>query len=187
MGVVTEEDFTHLVNQHHGEIYRYLVRVTGRVTDADDLSQETFLRAFRACMCGGGPNAAPSHTTGGPNAEPRAWLFAIATNLTKNHFRAKKRLRRAKDELARGAASLPDSSSDGSGRELGEAVERIVAELPLKQRIAFVQRKVHGFEYETIAENLGCSPESARANVFQATKKIRRELDGHAADRKEAP
>ena len=174
MGVVTEEDFTHLVTQHHAEIYRYLVRVIGRVSDADDLSQETFLRAFRACL------------SGGPNGDPRAWLFAIATNLTKNHFRAQKRRRRAQDELSRGAASLPDrSEGEGSGRELGEAVEQIVAELPLKQRLAFVQRKVHGFEYETIAENLGCSPESARANVFQATKKIRSVLDG-ALDRKEA-
>lgn len=176
MGVVTDEEFTHLVNQHHAEIYRYLVRITGRVSDADDLSQETFFRAFRASV------------TGGPNGDPRAWLFAIATNLTKNHFRAQKRRRRAQDELARGAASLPDrSEGDGAGRELGEAVERIVASLPLKQRLAFVQRKVHGFEYETIAENLGCSPESARANVFQATKKIRSVLDGHASDRKEAP
>jgi RNA polymerase sigma-70 factor, ECF subfamily len=177
MGVVTGEDFTHLVNLHHAEIYRYLVRITGRVTDADDLSQETFFRAFRACAC-------PS---GRPSGDPRAWLFVIATNLTKNHFRAKKRLRRAKDELVLGAATLPDrSDGEGSGRELGETVELIVAELPIKQRLAFVQRKVHGFEYEIIAQNLGCSPESARANVFQATKKIRSALDGHAADQKEA-
>jgi RNA polymerase sigma-70 factor (ECF subfamily) len=175
--VVTDEDFTHLVTQHHAEIYRYLVRITGRVSDADDLSQETFFRAYRACV------------SGGPNGEPRAWLFAIATNLTKNHFRAQKRRRRAQDELVRDAATLPDRSGDGesSGRELGEAVEQIVAGLPLKQRLAFVQRKVHGFEYETIAENLGCSPESARANVFQATKKVRSALEGRASDRKEAP
>jgi RNA polymerase sigma-70 factor (ECF subfamily) len=173
--VVTDEDFTRLVNQHHAEIYRYLVRITGRVTDADDLSQETFFRAFRACV------------SGGPNGDPRAWLFAIATNLTKNHFRAQKRRRRAQDELVRGAPSMPDrSEAPGSGQELGEVVERIVAALPLKQRLAFVQRKVHGFEYETIAENLGCSPESARANVFQATKKIKSALDGRASDRKEA-
>jgi RNA polymerase sigma-70 factor, ECF subfamily len=173
--VVTDEAFTLLMTQHHAEIYRYLVRVTGRVSDADDLSQETFLRAYRACLCGG------------PNGEPRAWLFAIATNLTKNHFRALKRRRRAQDELVRSAVEPTDRSDcDGSGRELGEAVERIVAELPLKQRLAFVQRKVHGFEYETIAENLGCTPESARANVFQATKKIRSVLDARAADRKEA-
>src|SRR4051812_46989558 len=175
MGVVTDEDFTHLVTQHHGEIFRYLVRVTGRVSDADDLSQETFFRAFRACL------------SGGPTGEPRAWLFAIATNLTKNHFRSQKRRRRVHDELVFGAPATPDRSDGESGRELGEAVERIVADLPLKQRLAFVQRKVHGFAYETIAENLGCSPESARANVFQATKKIRRELDGHAVDRKEGP
>jgi len=173
MGVVTDEDFTHLVTRHHAEIYRYLVRITGRVSDADDLSQETFFRAYRACLCGG------------PNGEPRAWLFAIATNLTKNHFRAQKRRRRAQDELVRGAVIAPDRSEhEGAGRELGETVERIVAELPIKQRMAFVQRKVHGFEYDTIAENLGCSAESARANVFQATKKIRRVLDGHAPDRK---
>jgi RNA polymerase sigma-70 factor (ECF subfamily) len=176
MGVVTDEEFTRLVNQHHAEIYRYLVRITGRVSDADDLSQETFFRAFRACL------------TGGPTGDPRAWLFAIATNLTKNHFRSQNRRRRAQDELSRDATSLPDRSSeaDGSGRELGEAVERIVASLPMKQRLAFVQRKVHGFEYETIAENLGCTPESARANVFQATKKIRHALDGRVTDRKEA-
>src|SRR6185436_1128715 len=139
MGVVTDEDFTNLVNQHHGEIYRYLVRVTGRVSDADDLSQETFFRAFRACV------------SGGPTGDPRAWLFAIATNLTKNHFRAQKRRRRAQDEL-RGAVVTTTDRSDGSdsGRELGEAVERIVAGLPLKQRLAFVQRKVHGFTYEVI-------------------------------------
>lgn len=173
---MTEEDFTRLVSQHHAEIYRYLVRVTGRISDADDLSQETFFRAFRACV------------SGGPNGEPRAWLFAIATNLTKNHFREQKRRRRAQDELVRGAVTTPAlADGEGSGRDLGEAVERIVAELPLKQRLAFVQRKVHGFEYETIAENLGCSPESARANVFQATKKIKSALDGRSSDRKEAP
>jgi RNA polymerase sigma-70 factor (ECF subfamily) len=175
MGVVTDEEFTHLMNQHHAEIYRYLVRITGRVSDADDLSQETFLRAYRACV------------SGGPNGDPRAWLFAIATNLTKNHFRAQKRRRRAQDELSRDAATRPDrSDGEGSGRELGETVERAVASLPVKQRLAFVQRKVHGLEYETIAENLGCSLESARANVFQATKKIRQLLDGRVADRKEA-
>ncbi len=172
---MTDEAFTLLMTQHHAEIYRYLARVTGRASDADDLSQETFLRAYRACLCGG------------PNGDPRAWLFAIATNLTKNHFRAQKRRRRAQDELVRGAVEPTERSDGDSGRELGEAVERIVAELPLKQRLAFVQRKVHGFEYETIAENLGCTPESARANVFQATKKIRCMLDGRSADlRKEA-
>ncbi len=52
MVVVSDEGFQYLVVEHHGEIYRYLVRITGRSTDADDLSQETFLRAFRAYASG---------------------------------------------------------------------------------------------------------------------------------------
>jgi len=165
--VVNDEAFAELVAGHHAEIYRYLVRVTGRTSDADDLSQETFLRAFRA------------YASGKLCGDARAWLFAIATNLMRNHFRSQKRRRRAHDALIRDAAAEPDGADGhGSGREVGELIENVIAELPLKQRAAFLQRKVHGFEYDTIAKNLGCSPDSARANVFQATKKIRRALDG---------
>ena len=71
------------MSDHHAEIYRYVLRVTGRRQDADDLAQETFLRAFRA------------HRTLPPDANSRAWLFAIATNLTRNHFRSQKRRRLA--------------------------------------------------------------------------------------------
>ena len=42
--------FENLLETHHGEIYRYLLRVTARRSDADDLSQETFLRAYRAYL-----------------------------------------------------------------------------------------------------------------------------------------
>jgi DNA-directed RNA polymerase specialized sigma24 family protein len=55
-----------------------------------------------------------------------------------------------------------------------------VASLPLKQRLAFVRRKVHDLDYEAIARSLNCSAETARAHVFQALKKIRRELEGLA-------
>src|SRR5258708_31717831 len=142
MDVVTDEDFTHLVNQHHAEIYRYLARITGRISDADDLSQETFLRAFRACV------------SGGPNGDPRAWLFTIATNLTKNHFRAQKRRRRAQDELVRGAASVPDhTEGEGPGRELGEAADRIVAKLPLNNLQASHTHQRHDSGIEPTAYN----------------------------------
>src|SRR5262245_20410151 len=84
MGRVMAEDvFEAVVAAHHSEIHRYLARVTGRAGDADDLSQETFLRAFRA------------HRSLPPDANVRAWLFAIATNLSRNHFRGEARRRRA--------------------------------------------------------------------------------------------
>src|SRR5207247_9629198 len=77
------DGFDTLVAAHHREIYRYLLRATFRASEADDLAQETFLRAYRA------------HRTLPPDANALAWLFAIATNVAKNHFPAETRRRRA--------------------------------------------------------------------------------------------
>jgi len=161
-----DDPFEAVVAAHHAEIHRYLVRVTARASDADDLSQETFLRAFRA------------HRTLPAGANVRAWLFTIASNLCKNHFRGEKRRR-----LAMAAASVeprPDGGApDGAvlSEEAGARVARVVAALPMKQRMAFTMRKLHDLDYEAIGTSLDCSAESARAHVFQALKKIRRGLD----------
>jgi RNA polymerase sigma-70 factor (ECF subfamily) len=161
--------FETIVGAHHAEIYRYIQRVTSRAAEAEDLSQETFLRAYRA------------YRTLGPEANVRAWLFAIATNLTRNHFRAEKRRR-----LAHLTASTERDEAEPEGPEdearFGEAralVERTVRGLPLKQRLAFTMRKIHDLDYEAIGQSLDCSAESARAHVFQALRKVRLSLDGH--------
>jgi RNA polymerase sigma-70 factor (ECF subfamily) len=160
--------FETVVSAHHGEIFRYLQRVIGRADDADDLSQETFLRAYRAYR------SLPS------DANVRAWLFSIATNLVKNHFRSESRRRQAYGEVRASTheAVVPAAEAELLSRETGALVEGIVRHLPLKQRLAFTQRKIHGLDYEAIGRSLGCSPESARAHVFQAVKKIRQGLDG---------
>jgi RNA polymerase sigma-70 factor (ECF subfamily) len=164
-----EDPFEVMIAAHHAEVHRYLARVTGRASDADDLSQETFIRAFRAYR------ALPD------GANVRAWLFTIATNLCRNHWRAEGRRRRAH-------AAVDPPATDG-GRPDGELVasqtaarlDRIVTGLPLKQRVAFTLRKVHELDYEAIGSGLGCSAESARAHVFQALRKIRRGLDDLAS------
>ena len=163
------QPFETIVGAHHGEIYRYLRRVTSRPAEAEDLSQETFLRAYRA------------YRTLRPDANVRAWLFAIATNLSRNHFRSEKRRR-----VAHQAVSVESREADPEGPEhearFGEArilVEATVQGLPLKQRLAFVMRKVHDLDYEAIGRSLDCSAESARAHVFQALRKIRVSLNGH--------
>ncbi|MEK7386447.1 MAG: RNA polymerase sigma factor [candidate division NC10 bacterium] len=161
--------FDALVAAHHGEIHRYLLRATSRASEADDLAQETFLRAYRA------------HRTLTPDANARAWLFAIATNVAKNHFRAESRRRRAHTAM-RATLSPTDGAEPESETLFNEArarLDAVVAALPLKQRLAFTMRKVHDLEYDAIARSLGCSAESARAHVFQALKKIRLSLNGH--------
>src|SRR5262249_56843496 len=67
------QPFETIVGAHHAEIYRYIRRVTSRATEAEDLSQETFLRAYRA------------YRTLGPEANVRACLFPIPTHLPPNH------------------------------------------------------------------------------------------------------
>jgi hypothetical protein len=53
-------------------------------------------------------------------------------------------------------------------------------QLPLKQRLAFTMRKLQELDYEVIGQSLDCSEEAARAHVFQALRKIRTTLNGHA-------
>ena len=152
---------------HHAEIYRYLRRVTFRSAEAEDLSQETFLRAFRA------------YRSLPPDANVRAWLFAIATNLFRNSLRSAKR-RRAAHDTVKGKGRDDDGAEPESQARFNEAratVEAVIDALPPKQRAAFIMRKVHELPYDEIAKSLECSADSARAHVFQAFRKIRQSLD----------
>jgi RNA polymerase sigma-70 factor (ECF subfamily) len=175
--VMSQEAFDTVVSAHHEEIFRYLRRAIGAGGDAEDLSQETFLRAYRAF------GTLPG------DANVRAWLFSIATNLAKNFYRSETRRRRAYGEvratMREGAG--PAAEAELLSRETGALVEEIVQRLPLKQRLAFTQRKIHGLEYDAIGQSLGCSAESARAHVFQALRKIRQGLDGHGRVSGEPP
>ena len=109
---MADQAFEAVVAAHHGEIHRYLARVTRRPSDADDLSQETFLRAYRA------------HGGLAPGANVRAWLFAIATNLCRNHWRSEARRRRAheaighRDEQRRGRRDHARIVAHPSGERL---------------------------------------------------------------------
>jgi RNA polymerase sigma-70 factor (ECF subfamily) len=176
--------FEAMIATHHAEIYRYILRTTGRTVDADDISQETFLRAYRAWR------ALPA------DANARAWLFAIATNLCRNHFRARTRRHRAYEAVRATARETDALAPDGIaiGRQMSAAIDAVVARLPFKQRVAFLERKIHGLDYDAIGRSLDCSAESARAHVFQALRKIRQVLDrdvlgekkGSAGERKES-
>ena len=167
---IDEGGFETIVATHHGEIYRYLRRLAWRAAEADDLSQETFLRAYRA----------RERLT--PDANVRAWLFAIATNCFRNHIRGEQRR-----QAAHAAVKGRSRGDDGEGPE-GQALfneahsvmAAIIDKLPVRQRLAFVMRKIHDLSYEEIAHGLDCSEDSARAHVFQAFRKIRQGLDGHA-------
>ena len=157
--------FDRLVERHHSEILAYLARLLGDRQDAEDASQEAFLRAYRAL----------DRLTADANAQ--AWLYKIATHTA---FNALKRRRR---ENARTVEMDLDALPDDAARVLSRredlrAVARAVEALPPKQRAALMQRQFQGLSYAEIALALGCSEEAARANVYQALKHLRERLVG---------
>jgi RNA polymerase sigma-70 factor (ECF subfamily) len=164
-----EAAFDTVVTAHHGEIFRYLRRLCWRVGEADDLSQETFLRAYRAWR------------GLALDANVRAWLFTIATNVYRNHVRSERRRRTAHAtvRMTRNELELGGPEEEAMAGEMRALTEAAIRRLPLKQRLAFTLRKLHELDYEAIGQSLECSPESARAHVFQALRKIRTTLNGH--------
>jgi RNA polymerase sigma-70 factor (ECF subfamily) len=162
---VTNSNFETLVDTHSAEIFAYLWRIVRDEADAQDCLQEAFLRAYRAYDRLGG------------RANQRAWLYRIATNVALTHLKRRGR------EAARRAPLAPDLRADDPSpgeviiqRETLEAVAAAVGRLSQQQRAALILRKYQSLSYAEIAETLGCSEESARANVYQAVKKLRSEL-----------
>jgi RNA polymerase sigma-70 factor (ECF subfamily) len=157
--IVTFDD---LLERHQGEIYRFSLQLTRNRADADDLYQETLIKAYRAF----------DRLDGAANH--RAWLFRIATNT----FLSGRRKAKREDPLDETMESaLPADPVDHvevlEARDLLHEVQVFVAALPDKQRVSLILRKYHEMSYGDIATNLKCSEAAARANVHEALRKLR--------------
>ena len=154
-----------LSERHRPEIVRYLTRLLGDRDEAEDVCQEVFLRAHRA------------FARLAPDSNCRAWLYRIATNSGLNAARQRaRRLARAADVELDG---LPgDSGASPERRVQLRAVATAVETLPPRQRAALVLRQFQGLGYAEIAATLGGNEAAARANVYQALKRLRAALGG---------
>jgi RNA polymerase sigma-70 factor (ECF subfamily) len=151
-----------LVERHRAEILRYLIRLLGDPDDAQDACQDVFLRAHRAF----------GRLRDGSN--PRAWLYRIATNhaATAARRRARRSARTAEADLDR----LPAPADAPERRAELRAVAHAVGALPPRQRAALLLRRFQGLGYDEIAATLGGNESAARANVYQAVRKLRAAL-----------
>lgn len=161
--------FEALIERYHDEIYTYLWRLLGGNADeAEDLTQETFLRAYQA------------FSRLRPNSNYRAWLYKIATNSAYSAFRRWKREREAgySDFADVEEYEAPDDAVERLDdlviqQETLEAIKEAINALPPKQRTAVLLRYLQGLDYSEIAQVLDCSEDSARANVYQALRRLR--------------
>jgi RNA polymerase sigma-70 factor (ECF subfamily) len=162
---MVHDTFGEVIDAYQAGVLRYLRRLPRSVVDAEDLFQETFLRAFRA------------FGRLGADANSRAWVYRIATNVFFNHRRSQRRHPEMSltDQLP-GRALL---SADRADRKaLGRMYRTAILGLPHRQRVAFVQRRLCGWSYGEVAKAMGGTEATARANVSQAARRLRRELVG---------
>lgn len=158
----SKQTFESLVEAYSREIFAYLWRLMGEEASAEDCLQETFLRALRA------------YARFEPHGNARAWLYKIATNVARTERRRESRL--AGQVITIDIAHIEsDFSTFGEveKRETLAAVAAALKQLPHKQRTALILRKYQGLSYAEISAALGGSEDAARANVYQALKRLR--------------
>src|SRR3954469_11108982 len=156
-----EAAFERLYERHVGGVYRYSLGMLGDAADAEDVTQTTFLNAYRAYKKGTRPD------------KPRSWLIAIAHNVCRQRFRQAQRRPRevAFDE------GIGDAETIEPTGPTAEELRRAVSELPPNQRAALVMRELEGSSYAEIAGVLGVSVSALETLLFRARRSLREQLD----------
>lgn len=160
--------FEELVRRYRNDVYGLAFHFIGQREDAWDLSQEVFIKAFRALKRFRG------------EAGFKTWLLRITVNRCKDHYK-KRRLQTTPLEIGvpgepvdRAVASSPDKALEA--RELGEAIQTALDGLPEKQRTAFVLREFEDMSYEEMAKAIGCSLGTVMSRLHHARKKLQQAL-----------
>ena len=163
-----------LVERHSRSVFRLAYRMTGNEQDAEDVVQETFLRAYKQLH----------------RYEARAsfgtWLYRIASNYSLDLMRSRARHPQVaiEESAAPGTDALGAVASDAPGPDrllFGDEVQRAVAAtlkgLSQQERTAFVLRHFEGQSIEEIGSSLGLSGNATKHSIFRAVQKLRRALE----------
>lgn len=167
--------FRVLVERHATAVFRLAYRMTGNETDAEDMVQETFLRAWREIKRFDG------------RASFGTWLHRICANRTVDFLRSRNRWQPAHtpgedeehDPFHGLASSEPSPERSARSAEASATLEPALASLSEIERAAFVLRHFEGLGIEEVADALGVQPGAARHSVFRAVRKLRRALECH--------
>ncbi|MEU2181950.1 RNA polymerase sigma factor [Streptomyces thermolilacinus] len=170
--------FTELVRVYGRAVYTFLLRITGSATEADDLAQDAFLRAYTALQ-GYDPERRRE-------LKPRAWLMAIAANVWRNHVRGSTRRPALSGVSVEEAAASWTDRRPGPEERAEQADDRrrlvdALAQLPEHHRIAVVLRHVMGMSYAEVAEVQGCAVGTAKAQVSRGLRALRQLMDPETA------
>jgi RNA polymerase sigma-70 factor (ECF subfamily) len=155
-----------IVERHSDRVYRLAYRLTGNRHDAEDLTQEVFVRVFRSLS---------TYTPG----TFEGWLHRITTNLFLDQARRKQRIRfdALSDERAsRLTSSSPAPDAAYTDQRFDDDVEAALATLPPDFRAAVVLCDVEGLSYEEIAEILDAKLGTVRSRIHRGRAMLRTAL-----------
>jgi len=166
-----------LVERHSRALFRLAYRMTCNESDAEDVVQESFLRAYRQL---GRFDERASFGT---------WLYRIATNCALDLVRSKKRRSEQMapadadsdssmpDPMLNLPATGPTPERSAYSSEVRERVAEAMNDLSATERTAFVLRHFEGMCIEDVSRVLECQPGAAKHSVFRAVQKLRRALE----------
>ncbi len=159
--------FRSIVERHSAGVFRVAYRLTRSEEDAEDVVQETFLKAYSELDSFEG------------RASLATWLHRIAANCSIDLIRrrpAESAPFDAEPVVMRAASAEPGPERQAAGREMRDHVEAALAELTPLERAAFTLRHLEEQSIEEICGILGQSPSATRHSIFRAVAKIRRAL-----------
>jgi RNA polymerase sigma-70 factor (ECF subfamily) len=166
-------DFSELYRTHLRDVYSYSYYRTGNHHDAEDLTEQTFLQAYRHF------DRAQRESNGRPL---RPWLIRIAHNLAANYYRDRSRRPQTQLEDAAIISAPHDTVSIVEGREELHRVLTGVAALPDDRREALIMRFALDMDNKEIARALGRSEGATKVLLHRAIKQLEERLEEDRGD-----
>lgn len=171
----TMPSWDELVRQHADRVYRLAYRLAGNQHDAEDLTQETFIRVFRSLQ-----NYQPGTFEG--------WLHRITTNLFLDMVRRRGRIRMEAlpEDYDRVPADDPNPEQIYHDARLGPDLQAALDSLPPEFRAAVVLCDIEGLSYEEIGATLDVKLGTVRSRIHRGRQALRDYLANHSEDRADA-
>lgn len=162
----TTQSWEEIVAEHSAKVYRLAYRLTGNRQDAEDLTQDVFIRVFRSL---------DSYVTGNFDG----WIHRITTNLFLDRVRRKSRFRidpfgEGAEERLTSSELLPEIAVHDAGFD--PDIDKALAALPEDFRVAVVLCDVEGLSYEEIADVLGIKLGTVRSRIHRGRNQLRAAL-----------
>jgi RNA polymerase sigma factor (sigma-70 family) len=158
----SDRGFERMYRRYVGDVYRYALAVMRNPADAEDVTQTTFLNAYRAYV-----------EKGNRPEKPQNWLIAIAHNVCRQRFRQSAR----RPSEVSFEDDIADTIADDE-TPTGEDIRRALSHLAFNQRAALVMRELEGRSYAEIAEILDVSTSAVETLIFRARRALREQLEG---------